>query len=51
MTDSAKVTVMNEFTPSYRNLNFEYDTKEKVYNSAMNMIDYFSNIKKESFRK
>lgn len=49
MTDSVKVMVKNQFTPSYRNLNFEFDTKEKVYNSAMNMIDYFSDIKKEAF--
>lgn len=49
MIDSVKVMVKNEFTPSYRNLNFKFDTKEKVYNSAMDMLGYFSNIKKQAF--
>lgn len=46
---SPKVVVMNKYTPSYRNLNFEYSTKQAVYNSTMNMFDYYSDNKKKAF--
>ena len=40
MINSPKVVVMNSFTPSYKQLNLKYPTKNKIYNSAMNMFDY-----------
>lgn len=46
---SPKVVVMNKYTPSYRNLNFDYSTKQAVYNSTMNMFDYYSDNKKKAF--
>ena len=38
---TSEVNVMHEFTPSFKNLNFKYPTKEYVHNSTMNMFDYF----------
>ena len=49
MIDSAKVVVVNEFTPSYKQLNPKYPTKKKIYNSTMNMFEYFSNDKKKAY--
>ena len=46
---SPRVVVKNKYTPSYNNLNFRYRTKQAVYNSTMNMIDYFSDVKKKAF--
>ena len=46
---SPKVVVKNKYTPSYNNLNFHYRTKQAVYNSTMNMFDYFADIKKKAF--
>lgn len=46
---SPKVVIMNKYTPSYKNLNFTYDSKQKVYNSTMNMFDYYSDNKKKAF--
>ena len=46
---SPKVVVKNKYTPSYNNLNFRYRTKQSVYNSTMNMIDYFADVKKKAF--
>ncbi|MDD2434831.1 MAG: relaxase MobL [Bacilli bacterium] len=49
MIDTAKVVVVNDFTPSYKQLNSKYPTKSKIYNSAMHMFDYFSNEKKKAY--
>lgn len=49
MIKSPKVVVMNSFTPSYKQLNFQYPTKSKIHNSAMNMFDYFSDNKKKAY--
>lgn len=49
MIKSPKVVVMNSFTPSYKQLNFQYPTKNKIHNSAMNMFDYFSDNKKNAY--
>ena len=46
---SPKVVVMNKYTPSYKNLNFQYSTKQSVYNSTMNMFDYYADGKKKAF--
>ena len=46
---SPKIVIMNKYTPSYKNLNFIYDSKQKVYNSTMNMFDYYSDNKKKAF--
>ena len=46
---SPKVVVMNRYTPSYKNLNFQYATKQAVYNSTMNMFDYYADVKKKAF--
>ena len=46
---SPKVVVMNKYTPSYKNLNFHYKTKEAVHNSTMNMFDYYADNKKKAF--
>ena len=46
---SPKVVVKNKYTPSYNNLNFHYRTKQAVYNSTMNMFDYYADIKKKAF--
>ena len=43
---SPKVVVMNKYTPSYKNLNFHYSTKEDVHIKTMNMFYYYANIKK-----
>ena len=45
MTKSPSVVIMNQFTPSYNNLNLDYKSKKQVYNSAMNMFDYYSDNK------
>ena len=49
MANIPNVVIMNKFTPSYKNLNSYYKTKEKVYNSTMNMFDYYADIKKKAF--
>ena len=49
MTKSPSVVIMNQFTPSYNNLNLDYKSKKQVYNSAMNMFDYYSDNKKKAF--
>ena len=46
---SPYVVVKNKYTPSYNNLNFSYRTKQAVYNSTMNMLDYFADVKKKAF--
>ena len=46
---SPKVVMMNKYTPSYKNLNFHYNSKQAVYNSTMNMFDYYSDNKKKAF--
>lgn len=49
MTNTPKVVVVNMFTPSYKNLNFTYSSKKSVYNSTMNMFDYYADNKKKAF--
>jgi hypothetical protein len=46
---TSEVNVMHEFTPSFKNLNFKYPTKEYVHNSTMNMFDYYADKKKKAF--
>lgn len=46
---SPKVVIKNKYTPSYKNLNFTYNSKQAVYNSTMNMFDYYSDNKKKAF--
>lgn len=49
MINSPKVVVINKFTPSYKNLNYTYPTKNKVHNSTMKMFDYYADNKKKAF--
>jgi len=49
MTNTPKVVVMNMFTPSYNNLNNKYKTQQAIYDSTMNMFDYYSDNKKKAF--
>lgn len=49
MINTAEIVVKNKYTPSYKNLNFMYNTKEKVHNSTMNMFDYYLDVKKKAF--
>lgn len=49
MTNTPKVVVVNMFTPSYKNLNFTYPSKKSVYNSTMNMFDYYADNKKKAY--
>ncbi len=49
MTNTPKVVVMNMFTPSYKSLNNKYKTQQSVYDSTMNMFDYYSDNKKKAF--
>ena len=49
MTSSPKVVMMNSYTPSYKQLNSKYPTKNKIHNSTMNMFDYFSDNKKKAY--
>lgn len=49
MTNVPKVVIKNKYTPSYKNLNFKYSTKQAVYDSTMNMFDYYANNKKKAF--
>lgn len=49
MTNTPKVIVVNMFTPSYKNLNFTYPSRKSVYNSTMNMFDYYADNKKKAF--
>ena len=49
MISTADVVVKNLYTPSYKNLNYMYDTKAKVHNETMEMFDYYSDIKKKAF--
>lgn len=49
MTNTPKVVVVNMFTPSYKNLNFTYPSRKSVYNSTMNMFDYYADNKKKAF--
>ena len=49
MISTADVVVKNLYTPSYKNLNYMYDTKAKIHNETMEMFDYYSDIKKKAF--
>ena len=49
MSNSPKVVVVNMFTPSFKNLNYKYPTKDKVHSSTMNMFDYYADNKKKAF--
>ncbi|MBQ7790421.1 MAG: hypothetical protein IJ399_04080 [Bacilli bacterium] len=49
MINTADIVVKNKYTPSYKNLNFMYNTKAKVHSSTMNMFDYYSDLKKKAF--
>ena len=49
MISTADVVVRNLYTPSYKNLNFMFDTKSKVYNATMEMFDYYADVKKKAF--
>lgn len=48
MTNVPKVVIKTMFTPSYKNLNYKYNSKEKVLNNTMNMFDYYSDNKKRA---
>ena len=49
MTKTVDVTVMNKYTPSYKNLNFMYNSKEMIHADTMNMFDYYADVKKKAF--
>lgn len=49
MTKTPNVVVVNMFTPSYRNLNYKYPSQKSVYNSTMDMFDYYADVKKKAF--
>ena len=49
MSSSPKVVVVNMFTPSFKNLNYKYPTKDRVHSSTMNMFDYYADNKKKAF--
>ena len=49
MISTADVVVRNLYTPSYKNLNYLYDTKSKVHKETMEMFDYYANVKKKAF--
>lgn len=49
MINTPKVVIMNMYTPSYKNLNQTYSSKEAVHDSTMNMFDYYSDNKKKAF--
>ena len=49
MISTPDVVIKNEYTPSYKNLNFTFDSKEKIHNSTMNMFDYYADVKKKAF--
>ena len=49
MSNSPKVVVVNMFTPSFKNLNYKYPTKDKIQSSTMNMFDYYADNKKKAF--
>lgn len=49
MTKTPNVVVVNKFTPSYRNLNYNYPSQKSVYNSTMNIFDYYADVKKKVF--
>ena len=49
MNNTPKVVIMNMFTPSYKSLNNKYRTQQSVYDSTMNMFDYYSDNKKKAF--
>lgn len=49
MNNTPKVVIKNLYTPSYKNLNGRYKSKDIVYNSTMNMFDYYADNKKKAF--
>ena len=49
MSNSPKVVVVNMFTPSFKNLNYKYPTKDKIQSSTMNMFNYYADNKKKAF--
>jgi len=49
MSSSPKVVVVNMFTPSFKNLNHKYPTKDKIKNATSNMFDYYADVKKKAF--
>lgn len=49
MSNTPKVVIKNLYTPSYNNLNGRYKSKDIVYNSTMNMFDYYADNKKKAF--
>lgn len=49
MSNSPNVVVVNMFTPSFKNLNNKYPTKDKIKSATFNMFDYYADIKKKAF--
>ena len=49
MSNSPKVVVVNMFTPSFKNLNYKYPTKDKIQSFTMNMFNYYADNKKKAF--
>ena len=49
MSNSPNVVVVNMFTPSFKNLNYKYPTKDRVSTATMNMFDYYADVKKKAF--
>ena len=39
MISTADVVIRNLYTPSYKNLNYMYDTKTKVHRETMEMFE------------
>ena len=49
MSNSPKVVVVNMFTPSFKNTNYKYPTKDKIHSATMDMFDYYADNKKKAF--
>ena len=49
MSNSPKVVVVNMFTPSFKNMNYKYPTKDKIHSATMDMFDYYADNKKKAF--
>ena len=49
MSSSPRVVVVNMFTPSFKNMNYKYPTKDKIHSATMDMFDYYADNKKKAF--
>ena len=51
MMNSPHVVVKAQYTPSFNNLTYKFNNKDKVKRDVFNMFDYYANEKKKVIKK